>query len=530
MEGIYLIVNHDVLTIFGLFMLFLALGTAFAFEFVNGFHDTANAVATVIYTKSLPPTPAVILSGTCNFLGVLAGGTGVAYTIVHLLPAGIVANVNSQEGLTMIYALLIAAIVWNFGTWFMGLPASSSHTLIGSIIGVGLADAIVRRIPYGSEAQFHKVSEVFLTLLISPVFGFCAAALLLLGLKYFIRHEHLHSHPLAHIPPEMLKDLKDPHKTHARPPSIWIRIPMTIASMAVSFTHGSNDGQKGMGIIMLILIGILPANFALNKVLDSKELQTIGSAMARVENLLEKKQVSRPSADELRELNRKTSEFHAKKHIEESNNFADKSVASLSPMLKLDIAPLIDNIRQAREIIAKAESLHKLDKGEIWTLRQDVLLIDEGIKDVISSKGQIPMTRDELSELKKEQKIIASFAEYIPVWVMLGVALALGIGTMVGWKRIVVTIGEKIGKSHMTFAQGLAAQTVAAGTIAIGNFLHMPVSTTHVLSSAVAGTMTANKSGLHSKTIRDIILAWIFTFPAAMLMAGLLYIVLRAIF
>ena len=151
----------------------LALGMALSFEFVNGFHDTANAVATVIYTHALRPWVAVTWSGLFNFLGVLTSSGAVAFGIVALLPVELVLNVGSGAGFAMVFALLLSAIIWNVGTWYLGLPASSSHTLIGSIMGVGLANSLMS--PghvFGEGVNWAKTQEVFSSLLFSPIVGF----------------------------------------------------------------------------------------------------------------------------------------------------------------------------------------------------------------------------------------------------------------------------------------------------------------------------------------------------------------------
>ncbi|MEK1887981.1 MAG: inorganic phosphate transporter, partial [Phyllobacterium sp.] len=223
-------------------LLGLALVTALGFEFVNGFHDTANAVATVIYTNSMPAEFAVIWSGFFNFLGVMTASGAVAFGIISLLPVELIMQVGSGAGLAMVFSLLAAAIIWNLGTWYFGLPASSSHTLIGSIVGVGLANQFVA--PSGtatSGVDWSKATEVGMSLLISPLVGFCAAALLLLAMKLSIRNKALYEAPKG-----------------STPPPLWIRALLIFTCTGVSFAHGSNDGQKGMGLIMLILIGVVP--------------------------------------------------------------------------------------------------------------------------------------------------------------------------------------------------------------------------------------------------------------------------------
>src|SRR5262252_8395620 len=236
------------LAISALVLLGIALMIALGFEFVNGFHDTANAVATVIYTHSLPAEMAVVWSGLFNFLGVLTSTGAVAFGIVSLLPVELILQVGSSAGFAMVFALLIAAIIWNLGTWWLGLPASSSHTLIGSIIGVGIANALARGMDGTSGVDWSKATEIGYSLLLSPVFGFFMAALLLLALKLIVRNPALYREPNSD-----------------QPPPWWIRGTLIATCTGVSFAHGSNDGQKGMGLIMLILIGTVPTAYALNR-------------------------------------------------------------------------------------------------------------------------------------------------------------------------------------------------------------------------------------------------------------------------
>jgi phosphate/sulfate permease len=452
------------LPIGSLLVLFVALTVAFGFEFINGFHDTANAVTTVIYTGSLRPTPAVVYSGVLNFLGVLFGGTAVAYSIVHLLPVDLRSEVGvTSAGLVMVLALLLSAVIWNLGTWYIGLPMSSSHTLIGSILGVGLADGLLKGT--GLEGvNWHKAGEVLLALIFSPFLGFVLATGLLLLLKWLIPDRSLYEPPVTGPPP-------------------WVRVVLLGTCGAVSFAHGSNDGQKGMGLILLVLIGFLPAAYALD--------------------------TNRP--DRAPAVHRAAAEVRA-----------TLGQAGLKPAAKL---PHPEDLEKDLDLIvndlAGKESLNELERESRWQIRQ-------AIYRVIQRAGQLP---PELRE--KVAGPVASLrgaVEFVPLWVMVAVALALGCGTMIGYERIVKTVAEKIGKTHMSYAQGMSAETVAAATIFLAGVAEVPVSTTHVLSSGVAGTMWANGSGLQSDTLQRIALVWILTMPATLTLAALLYWAGRAIF
>src|SRR5581483_9975420 len=239
-------------------LLFVALLIALGFEFVNGFHDTANAVATVIYTHSLPAEFAVMWSGFFNFLGVLISSGAVAFGIVSLLPVELILQVGSSAGFAMVFALLIAAIIWNLGTWWFGLPASSSHTLIGSIIGVGIANALMRGRDGTSGVDWSQAANIGKALLLSPLFGFALAAVLLFVLKTV----------LVKATPALFRE-----PVNNAPPPLWIRGILVLTCTLVSFFHGSNDGQKGMGLIMLILIGTVPTAYALNRTMPQSQVQ-----------------------------------------------------------------------------------------------------------------------------------------------------------------------------------------------------------------------------------------------------------------
>ena len=210
-------------TVLPYLLLFVALLIALGFEFVNGFHDTANAVATVIYTRSLPPEIAVVWSGSFNFLGVLLSSGAVAFGIISLLPVELILQVGSSAGFAMVFALLIAAIIWNLGTWYLGLPASSSHTLIGSIVGVGIANALLHGQDGTSGVDWGQATAVGKALLFSPIVGFILSAILLLIMKVLVRQPELYRAPQTD-----------------KPPSWWIRGLLIFTCTGVSFAHGSD--------------------------------------------------------------------------------------------------------------------------------------------------------------------------------------------------------------------------------------------------------------------------------------------------
>ena len=444
-----------------LLLLGVCLLIALGFEFVNGFHDTANAVATVIYTRSLRPTVAVIWSGLMNFTGVLVGGSAVAFSIVHLLPVDLLINIGQSAGILMVLSLLISAIVWNLGTWYFGLPSSSSHALIGSILGVGIASSIFSGRGFGSGVNWGKAQEVGISLLVSPLIGFTVAALLLLLMKALIKDKKLYEEPDGE-----------------NPPPLWIRGILSLTCTLVSFFHGSNDGQKGVGLIMLILIGLLPTQFAVNSKFKSDDVQKTTASIQRLENLVSRSVGSEPAINQSLEAIRSTIDGH--------------------------------------------KTLRELPDLERRALRDRVLRIGDALGKWEKINGS-SLTPNEHEAFKKDRAQIVTITDFVASWVPAAVAIALGLGTTIGWKRIVVTVGEKIGKSHLTYAQGAAAELVAAATIYGFDKIGLPVSTTHILSSGVAGTMAANRSGLNPKTVRNIALAWVFTLPITMLLAGSIF-------
>jgi inorganic phosphate transporter, PiT family len=473
-------------TIWPYVLLGVALLTALGFEFVNGFHDTANAVATVIYTHSMEPHIAVVWSGMWNLIGVLTSSGAVAFTIISLLPVELILQVGHGAGFAMVFALLIAAILWNLGTWWLGLPASSSHTLIGSIIGVGIANQLMS--PKGSGTSgvdWGQAAGVFRALLLSPVFGFVLAGGLLLLLKALIKVPELYRAPDGDAPPPF-----------------WIRGLLILTCTGVSFGHGSNDGQKGMGLIMLILIGTVPTVYALNHAVGTGQVQDFAAVSQQAANVFESKMTPGVTSTDPR--------------ADLTNYIRTKEISPVTMAAAHNLA------LQISTAVTDAKSLAGIPANQQQNVRNDMYVEGETLR-LIAKTGKPAFSSTETAELANYKKHIDTATKFIPSWVKVAVALALGLGTMVGWKRIVVTVGEKIGKDHLTYAQGASAEIVAAITIIAADQLHLPVSTTHVLSSGVAGTMVANGSGLQWSTIRNIAMAWVCTLPAAALLSATLF-------
>ena len=486
---------HELGTVVTTWTPFLLLGVALlialGFEFVNGFHDTANAVATVIYTNSLPPQFAVVWSGFFNFLGVLLSSGAVAFGIIALLPVELILQVGSSAGFAMIFALLIAAILWNLGTWWLGLPASSSHTLIGSIIGVGVANALMHGRDGTSGVDWSQAIKIGYALLLSPLIGFAFAALLVLALRAFVKNRALYKAPKGNTPPPW-----------------WIRGMLILTCTGVSFAHGSNDGQKGMGLIMLILVGTLPMAYALNRAMPAEQSLQF-AAVAEVTQVALMKSAPQALPGDPRPI---LSTYVRTKD----------ATPELIPALAALAGQIGDEVKGYG-------SLAKVPAEAVGNVRNDMYLTSETIRLMDKAKvGNFDADTQGKLQLFKQQ--IDNSTRFIPLWVKIAVAIALGLGTMVGWKRIVVTVGEKIGKTHLTYAQGASAETVAMLTIGAADMFGLPVSTTHVLSSGVAGTMVANGGGLQMKTIRNLLMAWVLTLPAAILLSGSLYWLFTQIF
>lgn len=477
-------------------LLLLALAFVLFYEAINGFHDTANAVATVIYTRAMRSQLAVAMAALFNFFGVLLGGLSVAYAIVHMLPTDLLLNMGSAHGLAMVFSMLLAAIIWNLGTWYFGLPASSSHTLIGAIIGIGLTNALMTGTSVVDALNIPKVIGIFASLIISPIVGLVIAG----GLIFLLRRYWSGTKKRARI---HLTPAEREKKDGKKKPPFWTRIALILSAIGVSFSHGANDGQKGIGLVMLVLIGVAPAGFVVNMNASGYEITRTRDAVNNVETFFQQ----RP------ELLKKATGVDQLVPSPDTNTAANGE-------FHCHPANTINALDRVKTMLTGVENYESLKPEQRGQLRRIMLCIS----DTTDKVAKLPdVSADDQRLLKKLKTDMLSTIEYAPIWIIMAVALALGIGTMIGWRRVATTIGEKIGKKGMTYAQGMSAQMTAAVSIGLASYTGMPVSTTHVLSSSVAGTMVVDGGGLQRKTVTSILMAWVFTLPAAIILSGVLY-------
>ncbi|CNC19830.1 inorganic phosphate transporter PitA [Yersinia intermedia] len=477
-------------------MLVLALLFVLFYEAINGFHDTANAVATVIYTRAMRSQVAVVMAGVFNFLGVMLGGLSVAYAIVHLLPTDLLLNVSSAHGLAMVFSMLLAAIIWNLGTWYFGIPASSSHTLIGAIIGIGLTNALMTSTSVVDALNVPKMIQIFLSLILSPIVGLVIAGLMVFLLRRYWngskKQQRIHLTPAE-------REKKD----GKRKPPFWTRTALILSAIGVSFSHGANDGQKGIGLIMLVLIGVAPAGFVVNMSATGYDIARTRDAVTHLQQYYQQHVEVLPHAVALKPLVP-----------------APETLPNTPAQFHCDSSRAMIAIDHAQTLLANLQSYDDLTVDQRSHMRRLLMCVAETAGAVAKLPETSAQDRRFLNNLRTD---LLETVEYAPTWIIVAVALALSLGTMIGWKRVAVTIGEKIGKKGMTYAQGVSAQMTAAVSIGIASYTGMPVSTTQVLSSAVAGTMLVDGGGVQSKTVKNIMLAWVLTLPISILLSGGLY-------
>ncbi|MCP1119084.1 inorganic phosphate transporter [Robbsia andropogonis] len=452
-----------------------------AFEATNGFHDASNAVATVIYTNSLKATPAVVWSGICNFVGVLVGGITVAYALVEILPPDVLTPPNGAPAVPMLVAIFASALFWNVLTWAFGVPNSSSHCIIGSLIGVAAADALLQSRSVAQGVDWKQILVVLKGLAISPVLGFVLAGALYGLLRIFLKSRgHLFVPPAPH-----------------QPPVWWMRVLLILTCTSVSFSHGTNDGQKSIGLIMLTIIGMLPATYALNPSADN-QIRTLSDYAGRAIPL-----IALYGDDMKAQALTSASRLHGSSHV------LAQQAQAIEAQQQGQSSPLDANGGQFAATRAQ--------------LRGDVYQIVSQMKHVAGSVDASAEERHEATEIRKAMR---DSVEYAPLWVRLLSALCLGVGTMFGYQRVVRTLGERLGKQHMTPGQGASAELVGSVLIGTAGFTGLPVSTTHIVTSGIAGTMAAGGQGLQPGMLIRIVLTWIVTLPVTMLIAGVLFYVL----
>jgi inorganic phosphate transporter, PiT family len=434
-----------------------------AFEFSNGFHDTANAVATVIYTNSLKPLYAVVWSGLMNFIGVLLGGIAVAYALVQLIPPEVLSPPNGGTAVGMLVALFISALVWNVGAWWLGLPNSSSHALIGALIGIAIWNSIKHGRGFGNGVDWSQVKSVLSALLLSPIIGFVLALIIFRLLKLVVHDKRLCE------PPEGDK-----------PPVWWMRALLILTCTGVSFAHGTNDGQKSIGLIMLVIIGLFPTAFALNLDMQSEDVAKVAKKMPAAADLIER--------------------------------YGDDQNA-------IGVAAA----RKLGDTFAKAKSVADIPEAERPAVRNDLDQVLSELKTASDAKG---ISKEDKETAKSTHDLTMKSVQYAPWWVRILSAACLGLGTMVGYKRIVTTLGERLGKQKLVPAQGGSAELAAAAVIGTAGFTGFPVSTTHVVTGGISGTMVGSGAGLQPSPAWQIATAWVLTLPATIPLSGGLFYLL----
>lgn len=469
-----------------IFLVIIAFSIILLYEIINGFHDSANAIATVIYTHALNSRLAVITSGIFNFLGVMFGGLSVAYAIVHLLPIDLLLNIHSLYGLKAIFSMLCAAMLWNLCTWIFGLPTSSSHTLIGTIIGINISYAISNHLSIINTFNFSKLLNVFLSLIISPILGLILSGCLVFILKFFFRNNKKFHY--------VNMTTKDTH------PPFLVRITLILSSMGVSYSHGANDGQKGIGLIMLVLICIFPSGYFVNLNFTQYDITKVKNSILCFQKYYEDNK-----------SNLKVSTYMIQDHIkkiklEKKFKSPEKNILYIFQ----DVYKLLKNILSYKE----------LSIDQRCKLRQELLCISEYIE-IINQNFNI--SSDDKHFLKNLKKNLLSSIEYAPMWIIALVALSLSFGTMIGWKKIVTTFGEKIGRKNMTYIQAISSQLTAAISIGTASYTGIPVSTTHIVASSITGTILVNGDGIQMRTIKNIVVSWILTFPVSIILSSILY-------
>jgi phosphate/sulfate permease len=428
-------------------------------EAINGFHDAANAIATVIYANALTPMQAVTLSAVFNFLGVLIGGTAVAFSLVYLLPENLVAGINTRGEAALFAAMIVSAVIWNFGTWWLGIPNSTTHAYIGSIIGAAMADAFVHGQAIAGQINWLQGEKIMIALIVSPIVGFLLGYLLLKILRASVKD------PALYTPVE-------PNKK----PGKGIRSVLIAGAAGVSLMHGSNDGQKSIGLMMIVMFGLFPAVYGLdpNRLTD-QDYAAMKQVVTNVEGIG-------------RVLN------------------------------KSDLTAAATNLNT--HLVNDGHQAGGTDETAVAT-RAEILALHTSLTKALKDKQATQkLNAEQLQQLEYAHALMREFVEHVPFWIILLSALALGGGTAIGYRRIVTTLGEKMGSSRMNPAQGTAAQISAVLSIGMADAGGLPVSTTHVLSSSVIGSVAATPhQSINMHTLGRIALTWVTTLPGTVLLS-----------
>ncbi|MBV8491631.1 MAG: inorganic phosphate transporter, partial [Candidatus Eremiobacteraeota bacterium] len=360
------------------------------------------------------------------------------------------------------------------------------HTLIGSIVGVGLANSVMAGShTFGDGVNWAKGQDTLLALIVSPVVGFVLAGGLLLLLKLLVRRPELFEEPVK-----------------GKPPTLWVRTLLVLTCTGVSFAHGSNDGQKGMGLLMLILIGIVPTIYALNPNMAPSAIADLHTTSVAVTHVFDRQAGQRMDS------------------VEDASNGLNAYLKTTGVLDQSTWSALATTNHEVQKELAHLTSLSQVPPAERGAVRSQMYQVSASISKIQKAKV---LSDEDMKALLGYKKQLDGATNFIPLWVKIAVATFLGFGTMIGWKRIVITVGERIGKTHMTYAQGASAEIVAYATIQMADHLGLPVSTTHILSSGVAGTMAANRSGLQWATVRNIAMAWVLTLPVCIFLGAMLF-------
>ncbi|OQM34079.1 inorganic phosphate transporter [bacterium endosymbiont of Pedicinus badii] len=497
---IYLFTNG--LEVYTSIMLILALLFSLVYEIINGFHDTANSVATVIYTKAMHPRSAVIISVVFNFFGVLLSDLSVAYSITHILSTEFVLNLGSNYNLIMIFSILLVAIFWNLITWYFGIPTSSSHTLIGSIVGVGITNAFVSNRSFIEVINTKKLTEILVSLILSPVIGLVFAGFIVYLIKNFYKIDRKKEKKNCF--------LVEKNNINKKKLSFWTKTTLIISACGISFFHGANDGQKGIGLIMLMLIGIAPSSFSINLYTKEYDINKTKHSLTDLYRFYQNNQEK------------------IKCFEEKIKNNSSKCVPIRVQQKekKVSISDVNFSINRVLSILNNVNDYNVLNKKEKINMR---ILLNFVLNSIESVQKMPCISKKEKKHLHNLRKNIIVNVEYAPIWIIFSVAISLAFGTMISWKRVAKTIGEKIGKSRMTNLQGITSQITTSISIGIASYTGMPVSTTHVLSSAIAGSMLIDGKRLQIKTVRNILTAWILTLPVTIIFSGFLYFLILKI-